>query len=108
VQPKPVAANALVRIPEVPIYAGDSVLRRATALNQTVHAVSNASISLHPNDAAQRGLSEGDNANVSDGHNRIELPVIVDASVAVGAVRVPMAVANAATLMLGTLEVARA
>jgi NADH-quinone oxidoreductase subunit G len=78
------AEAGLERIVTTPIYRGDAVLRRATALN--AHPLTRgARIVLHPEDALARGLSEGGMAKIGDGIGSAALPVSVDARVARGA-----------------------
>ncbi|KAA2286191.1 NADH-quinone oxidoreductase subunit NuoG [Arenimonas fontis] len=78
------AEPGLERIVTTPIYRGDAVLRRATALN--AHPLTRgARIVLHPEEALARGLSEGAMAKIGDGTGSATLPVSVDARVARGA-----------------------
>jgi NADH-quinone oxidoreductase subunit G len=75
----------LERITSTPIYRGDAVLRRATALN--AHPLTHgARLVLHPEEALSRGLSDGGMAKVGDGVGSAVLPVAVSARVPKGAV----------------------
>jgi NADH-quinone oxidoreductase subunit G len=75
----------LERITSTPIYRGDAVLRRATALN--AHPLTHgARLVLHPEEALSRGLSGGGMAKVGDGVGSAVLPVAVSARVPKGAV----------------------
>jgi NADH-quinone oxidoreductase subunit G len=80
----PKADPGLERIDTTPIYRGDAVLRRSTALN--AHPLTlGARLVLHPEDALARGLSEGAMAKLGDGHGNAVLPVAISARVAKGA-----------------------
>jgi len=90
--PEP-TTDGLYRVGEVPIYAGDALLRRAAALQQTPDHVT-AGIRLAPADAERLGLADGDRAVAVQGASRVELPLSVDASLAVGAVWIPAGVSG--------------
>jgi len=79
--------SALTRIGDVPIYAIDSMVRRAPALQQTADAVA-AAIRINSDEAAKAGLAQGDMAVVVQDDNRAVLPVEIDLGVADGSVRV--------------------
>ena len=82
--PAPKDEAGLERITSTPIYRGDAVLRRATALNAHPLTVG-ARVLLHPEDALSRGLSDGAMAKLGDGHGNAVLPVQVSKRVAKGA-----------------------
>ena len=88
---KPVAG--LSRIATWPIYRGDAVLRRATALN--AHPLNRAPAArIHADVAARLGLAEGASVRVGD----VTLPVAIDRSVPDGAVWIEAAQDTTATL----------
>jgi NADH-quinone oxidoreductase subunit G len=75
----------LERIVTTPIYRGDAVLRRASALN--AHPLTHgARAVLHPEEANARGLSDGAMAKIGDGAGNAALPVHVSSRVPKGAV----------------------
>jgi NADH-quinone oxidoreductase subunit G len=79
------SASGLERIASAAIYRSDAVLRRSPALN--AHPLTRgAAVVLHPEQALALGLSAGAMARVDDGRGTATLPVVVDASVAKGAV----------------------
>ena len=81
--PCAVPADGLQRIANVPIYRGDAVLRRAAALQE--HALTQpVQALLHPQDALALGVHAGARVNVEG----ISLPVVIDAAIARGAVRI--------------------
>jgi NADH-quinone oxidoreductase subunit G len=88
----------LVRIGDVPIYSVDPLVRRATALQKTADAPE-AAVRINSRVAAAAGLEEGAQAAVVQDEGRALLPVIIDASVPDGCVRVSAAMSG--TEMLG-------
>ncbi|MDT8388689.1 MAG: NADH-quinone oxidoreductase subunit NuoG [Thiogranum sp.] len=90
--------EGLQRIPYLPLYAVDGVVRRADALQRTPDAQVSA-IGLHPDDAAAHGLSDGDRADVRQGSHSATLDVIVNERIARGAALLPVAIES--TLALG-------
>jgi len=66
------------------MYSADALCRRAPALQQTVHAVSDF-VGLNPADAGRLGLADGDRANVRQGEAFTALEVRVSERVPVGA-----------------------
>ena len=88
---KPVAG--LVRLATWPIYRGDAVLRRATALN--AHPLNRAPAArLNADEATRLGLAEGAQVRIAD----TTLPLVVDHAVPDGAVWVEAAQDITATL----------
>jgi NADH-quinone oxidoreductase subunit G len=100
---------ALERIADVPIYATDSLVRRATSLQLTADARAPMA-SLPPALWSQLGLSDGDKVRVSQGAAMVFLPARVDTTLALGTVRVPAGHAATATLgpMFGEVRVEKA
>jgi NADH-quinone oxidoreductase subunit G len=91
--------GGLFRIGELPMYSVDGLCRRATALQQTVHADSGF-VGLHPGDAARLGLVDGGKARVKQEENHVELEVRVSDRVPQGAAWVRSA--TCATAALGS------
>jgi NADH-quinone oxidoreductase subunit G len=88
---KPV--DGLVRIATWPIYRGDAVLRRATALN--AHPLNRApAVRINAAEAGRQGLADGARVRVADAL----LPVVVDRAVPDGAVWIEAAQDSTATL----------
>ena len=104
----PALATGLERIADVPIYATDSLVRRATSLQLTADArVSFASL---PKVLwARLGLNVGDKVRVSQGAAQAVLPARLDATLADTAVRVPAGLVETAALgaMFGAISVER-
>lgn len=68
------APTGMTRIATLPMFRVDPVVRRAAALQATVHALP-ARVVLHPGDALALGLGAGARAIVSDGSLELALPV---------------------------------
>jgi NADH-quinone oxidoreductase subunit G len=99
----------LERIADVPIYATDSLVRRASSLQLTADA--RAPFASLPQALwSQLGLNQGDKVRVSQGAATAVLPARVDTTLAPTAVRVPAGHPDTAALgaMFGPLTVERA
>ena len=109
--PMAAAANGatLERIADVPIYATDSLVRRATSLQLTADARAPLA-SLPPALWSQLGLNEGDRVRVSQGSASAVLAARADPSLAHGCVRVPAGLPATSALgaMFGELRVEKA
>ncbi len=80
-------ASGLMRIGDVPLYAVDPLVRHASALQQTLDALT-AAICINEVVAGSAGLVEGDRAVIVQDGGRAELPVVIDPGVPDGCVRV--------------------
>ena len=94
----PAAPTGLERIADVPIYATDALVRRATSLQLTADARP-ALVSISSALAARLQLVDGDVVCVSRAAVKLLLPVRVDPTLAEQAVRVPAGLP--ATVALG-------
>ncbi|MGB5407613.1 MAG: NADH-quinone oxidoreductase subunit NuoG [Thiogranum sp.] len=92
------SGGGLQRIDYLPMYAVDSMVRRATALQKTPDA-DVASVSLNPADASRLGLSDGDKAVVLQGDEDADMDVVVTDSIAEGSALISQAIET--TLELG-------
>jgi NADH-quinone oxidoreductase subunit G len=103
------ASQGLERIADVPIYATDSLVRRATSLQLSADARPPVA-SLPSALWSQLGLAEGASVRVSQGGAHAVLPAQPDATLAPGVVRVPAGHPATATLgsMFGAITVERA
>jgi NADH-quinone oxidoreductase subunit G len=112
-QPAPAALGAapggLERIADVPIYATDMIVRRATSLQLTADAREPVA-GIPPALWAQLGLSDGDRVRVSQGQGHAVLAARRDDSLASTAVRVSAGHPATAALgaMFGSLSVEKA
>jgi NADH-quinone oxidoreductase subunit G len=91
------APGELWRIGNLPIYAVDALVRRAPALQHTPLA-EGLSVRLHPDDAAARGLSDGDKVVVAQDEARATTRVVIDAAIARGCARIPAGVPGSEVL----------
>ncbi len=89
-QPEATDADTLWRIGDVPIYAGDTLLRRAPALQQTTHAGPTRA-HVHSATAERHGLENADRVRVIQGDASVELPLVIDDRIAPGGVWLPAA-----------------
>jgi len=109
VTPKAGAApQELQRLAEVPIYAADALVRRATSLQLTTDARA-PQAGLAPGLWAALGLQAGDRVKVSQGACSAVLSARMEPTLAEGTVRVPAGHADTAGLgaMTGALSVER-
>jgi NADH-quinone oxidoreductase subunit G len=90
-------SDALLRGGDTPLYACDALVRRATALQQTQDAGSEA-IRLHPQEAARLGLDGSDTALVKQNGNQIDLPLQLDERIPQGCVWISTGLARTSTL----------
>jgi NADH-quinone oxidoreductase subunit G len=90
-RPLPKDAKLLSRIGEIPIYAGDSLQRRAKALQATQRVIEGdlVAVRLHPQTAQQLQVKAADVVFAIQGENRVKLPVIVDERIPLQAAYIP-------------------
>ncbi|QKK01782.1 MAG: hypothetical protein HND55_03370 [Pseudomonadota bacterium] len=87
-----------------PPYAGDSLLRRAPALQQTSQAAATV-VAVHSATAERHGLSGAERVRVIQNGASAELALVIDDRVAPGAVGLPVATAAVAELGPGGGEI---
>jgi NADH-quinone oxidoreductase subunit G len=107
--PAAAAHGGLERIADVPIYATDSIVRRAVSLQLTADA--RPPVAHLPADLWHHlGVRPGDLVRVSQGEAHVTLPAALDPTLDPGTVRVPVGHPDTAALgpMFGALEVAAA
>ena len=101
--------GSLERIADVPIYAGDALVRRADSLQKTADAAQ-PTARVNPETLATLDVTTGDNVSVQANGQQITVPVLADATVAPGALRLSTATAQTAGLdgLFGSVQVGRA
>ena len=102
----PGEAGALERVADVPIYATDPIVRRASSLQLTADA--RPPVAGLPCELSLRlGLAPGDSVRVSQGEAHVVLKAEVDATLAPNVVRVPAGHSDTAALgpMFGPISV---
>ena len=99
------ASAGIERIGEVPIYAADALVRRASSLQKTVDAKNAKRIFVAIDVAEKYGINDDAEVRVTQGVASIILQARVDARLAQGCVRVAAATPETATLgpMFGTI-----
>ena len=108
--PQLVAAPAgLQRIANVPLYATDSVVRRAPSLQATADAAAPL-LAIGTALAAKLGVQAGAKVRVKQGEGSVVLPVAIDATLAADTVRVSAGCPETAALgaVFGTVSLERA
>ncbi|MCK6403338.1 MAG: NADH-quinone oxidoreductase subunit NuoG [Sphaerotilus natans subsp. sulfidivorans] len=108
--PQLVAAPAgLQRIANVPLYATDSVVRRAPSLQATADAAAPL-LAIGAALAAKLGVQAGAKVRVKQGEGSVVLPVVIDATLAADTVRVSAGCPETAALgaVFGTVSLERA
>ena len=101
--------EGLQRVADVPIYAADALVRRASSLQLTADA--RPPVASLPAALWQAlGLQPGDKVRVTQGSGQAVLPAREDATLAANAVRVPAGHTNTAMLgpMFGAITVVKA
>lgn len=101
-------ADSLFRVSSVPLYAGDSLVRRSEPLQRTSHAQP-ATLHLNSADARALGLNDGEQALVQQS-GEVRLTVKIDDGIPAGTAWIPSALSESAALgsMFGEVTVVRA
>jgi NADH-quinone oxidoreductase subunit G len=99
----------LERLADVGIYAGDQIVRRASALQTTRDARRANQLGLGQAIFIELGLKEGDAVRVTQGSHSVDLPVTLEANLASGTVRLSAGTVASAQLgsMFGPVTVSR-
>mgnify|MGYP000002172437 FL=1 len=91
------ATTGLERVADLPIYHADSLVRRGVALSRSAYG-KQPQIRMNAETAKQLGLTHGAAVTIKQGEGSALATLAVDASVATGAVRVPLATEVSAQL----------
>ena len=81
-----IVAGSLFRVGDVPIYRGDPVVRRATALGRTQDGWRARFCRLHPQEMVSRGLSDGGKARVFNEVGSVSIGVLSDSGIPPGSI----------------------
>jgi NADH-quinone oxidoreductase subunit G len=96
------------RVADIPLYATDSIVRRAEALQKTQHIIEGNLIAarLHPQTAADLHIKEMHWVTAKQGDATLRLPVIFDLTVPPGAVAIATALDETSSLgeLFGLIE----
>ncbi|MGR6807045.1 NADH-quinone oxidoreductase subunit NuoG [Sphaerotilus natans] len=103
------APAGLQRLANVPLYATDSIVRRAPSLQATADAAAPL-LAIGSALAAKLGVQAGAKVRVKQGEAAVVLPVAIDATLAADTVRVSAGVPETAALgaVFGTVSLERA
>ncbi len=105
----PNATTGLSRIGDISIYATDSIVRRAKALQaaQTIIEGNVNALRIHPHMAEKLNIAEGDNVFVKQHDATIQLPVVFDQRIPQGAVYIAGGIPSTSDLseLFGSVEV---
>lgn len=103
-------ANGLERLSDVNIYAGDQIVRRSSALQNTRDAKRGNQAGLNSKTFAELGLQEGDVVRVAQGSLSADMPVTLEVNLAPGTVRISAGTMASAKLgsMFGPVTVSKA
>jgi len=101
--------NGLERLSDVNIYAGDQIVRRSLALQLTRDAKRGNQVGLGQKLFSELGLKDGDAVRITQGSQSVDLPAILEANLATGAVRISAGTAASAKLgpMFGSVTVSK-
>jgi NADH-quinone oxidoreductase subunit G len=84
-------SSELYRASEVPMYAGDAVVRRARSLQKTIDAQS-LCVHLNAAEADRLGVTSAPTVTVSQGHKKATMKLVIDDSIPDASAWIPMAV----------------
>ncbi len=105
------SGNLLSRIGEIPIYAGDGLVRRAAALQATQAIIEGelAAVRMHPQTAGELGLKLSQVVKVKQNECEIYLPVVIDERVPLRAVFIAGGIMATKDLseLFGSIEIMR-
>ena len=83
-------SQGLQRIGTVQMYSGDSLLRRAPAL-QRAAGDERDNVTLHPDDIARLGLSKDESVSVAQGDSSVIMHLVADPAIPIGSALIPAA-----------------
>lgn len=100
VQIVPAVQQGMQRVAEVPVYAADALVRRATSLQLTSDAATPC-VSMRADELQKLGVKSGDNVKVTQGNASVNLVARTDDGLPAGVARV--AAGHASTAELGAM-----
>ena len=87
-------SDELMRSGDVPMYAGDALLRRATSLQKASDAQSFC-LRINSEEAARLAVAESEMVSVTQGDASMQMDLVIDDSIPDGSAWIPMAVNGA-------------
>jgi NADH-quinone oxidoreductase subunit G len=102
--------DGLERLSDVNIYAGDQIVRRASALQHTRDAKRGNHVGLSQKLFSELGLAEGNLVRITQDNQSVEMPATLEANLAPSAVRISAGTLASAKLgaMFGPVTVSKA
>jgi len=102
--------DGLERLSDVNIYAGDQIVRRASALQHTRDAKRGNHVGLSQKLFSELGLNEGDSVLVTQGTQSVDIPATLEVNLAPSAIRISAGTSASAKLgaMFGPITVSKA
>jgi len=91
--------KGLLRLADTPLYAVDSIVRRADALQQTADSLQ-ATVYINETEASRLSLSDGQSVMVQQGGEAIELSLTIDKRISDGCVLIPSGITGSESLGL--------
>jgi len=103
------SANGLERLADVNIYAGDQIVRRSSALQNTRDAKRGHQVGLNKKTFSELGLKEGDLVRITQGSQSMDMPATLEVNLASGTVRISAGTVASAKLgsMFGLVNVSK-
>lgn len=97
--------GALQRVGDVPLYAIDSLVRRATALQRTKDAAQDV-VRINSKQAGESGVAGAEKVKVKQGNAQVYMPLVIDDGIPDGCVWISAAMQNSSTLgeIFGPIE----
>ncbi|HHL19673.1 MAG TPA: NADH-quinone oxidoreductase subunit G, partial [Thiothrix sp.] len=89
--------SMLQRIGAVHMYSGDSLVRRATALQKTF-SIARDAVRIHPSDVKKLGISGEESVVIQQGDGRVVMSLVEDPSIPEGCVHLLSATSKATAL----------
>jgi len=86
-------SKGLLRLADTPLYAVDSIVRRANALQSTADSLE-AAVYINENEANRLSLNGAQSVTVQQGGEAIELPVVIDKRISDGCALIPSGVSG--------------
>ncbi len=88
------AGDELMRCGDVPMYAGDALLRRATSLQKASDAQT-LCLRINSDEAARLAVTEDEMVSVTQGDASMQMDLVIDDSIPDGSAWIPMSVKGA-------------
>jgi NADH-quinone oxidoreductase subunit G len=108
-EPKPMQSTAeLQRIGTVQMYAGDSLVRRASALQQAA-GDQRRNVTMHPEEITRLALQANKTVSVMQGDSSVRMNLVADNAIPIGCALIPAATQKSTELgaAFGTVQITK-